>query len=267
MPLLLTLLFAVSAHASLPDCVHGYRPVASSRAVGVETIHKDPSRIITIFLAQPAPGRQLLDLNAMRVNSHYPERFTISDGTLATAFVSVDQRRGSVLRACVEELATRVRSEARSDEKKLEVLRDLSHELLREVADDYRFPWDPRREPRLPGEFKEAGALAPGHYPLDTGLTQPVIPLEAFLRHGKGACLPKVLLTSLIMKELDLPHRVRTGGTESLGHMWIELPDGRHLDPTWRLLQRPSSRGAPPGWFRMDQTFLFENQFFPVAVD
>lgn len=265
--LALSLLVSPAALASMPDCVRGYQPQITERGVGVETIHKDPARIITIFLPMPARGQALLDLNAMRISTSYPERFTMSDGTLASAFIAIDLTRNSTLSHCVRELAARVRAEARSKEQKLELLRNLAHELLREVPDTYSFPWDPRREPRLPREFEQAGELAPGHYPLETSLSHPVVPLEAFLKQGRGACLQKVMLTSLVMKELDLEHRVRTGGTESSGHMWIELPDGRHLDPTWRLLQRPSSRGASPGWFRMDQTYLFENQFFPVAVD
>ncbi len=255
------------AVAAMPDCVRGYQPSPSSRGVGVETIHNDSGRIITILLPMPERGQRLLDLNATRFNTAYPERFTMSDGTLASAFISIDLRPRSLLSACVAELAGRVRASGRSTEARLEALRDLTHEFLREVPDTYSFPWDPRRERRLPREFEEAGSLAPGHYPLETSLSHPVIPLEAFLKEGRGACLPKVMLTSLVMKELDIEHRVRAGGTESSGHMWIELPDGRHLDPTWRLLQRPTSRGASPGWFRMDQTYLFENQFFPVTVD
>lgn len=265
--LALSLLASSLAVAAMPDCVRGVLPSVSERGVGVETVHKDPGRVITIFLPMPGRGQALLDLNAMRFAASYPERFTMSDGTLASAFISIDLTRNSTLSYCVRELAAQVRAEARSREQKLEALRNLAHELLREVPDSYSFPWDPRREPRLPREFAQAGELAPGHYPLETSLSHPVIPLEAFLKQGRGACLPKVMITSLVMKELDIDHRVRAGGTESSGHMWIELPDGRHLDPTWRLLQRPSSRGASPGWFRMDQTYLFENQFFPVTVD
>ncbi len=250
------------------DCLQGYQPYAGSRAVGVETVHKDADRIITIFLPLPFPGRAVLDLNAMNFRGSYPDRFTLSDGTLASAFISIDNRPHSTLNACVKEIAEKVSGEAgRKRGARLEALRVMAHEFLDEVPDDYRFSWDPRRELREPVEFSEAGKLQPGHYPLQTSLSLPVIPLEAFLKVGKGACLPKVMITSLVMKELEIEHRVRAGGTDGSGHMWIELPDGRHLDPTWKLLERPSFRGAPPGWFRMDQSFLFENQFFPAAVD
>lgn len=259
-------LFASPAFAAHP-CVRGFEPRAEKRAVGVETIHKAGSQVITILLPMPAPGTLVLDLNAMTVRSSYPERFAMSDGTINAAFITVDTSPRSRLSHCVEELAREVQKEAGGKEAQLSLLKDFLSSYLREVPEDYSFPWDPARERRLPKEFAEAANLSAGHFPLATSLTHPAVPLESFLKAGKGACLQKVMLTSLVMKELGLEHRVRAGGTGDAGHMWIELPDGRHLDPTWGLLMKPSRAGAGPGWFLMDRTYLFENQFFPVAVD
>jgi hypothetical protein len=241
--------------------------VSGTRAAGVETIHKQGNTVITILLPMPKGGAALLDLNAMGFNASYPERFTMSDGTLGTAFVEVDTRNRSSLMDCVRGMAEQVREQGSSKDAMLGVLKDFISQYLLEVPEGARFPWDPKKEPKLPAEFQEAADLKPGHYPLKTGIQHPVVPLEAFLKQGRGACLPKVMLTSLVMKELKIPHRVRVGGTDSSGHMWIELPDGRHLDPTWKLLKSPSARGAGPGWFRFDQSYLYENQFFPVAED
>lgn len=263
---LFSLLLSLPAFAGHP-CVRGFEPRIEKRAVGVETIHKAGAQIITILLPMPAPGARVLDLNAMTTRSSYPELFTMSDGTINAAFITVDTSPRSRLSHCITELANEVRREARGGEAQLSLLQDFVSRHLKEVPEDYSFPWDPSRERRLPKEFAEAAELAPGHYPLATSLSHPAVPLESFLKAGRGACLPKVMLTSLVMKELGLEHRVRAGGTGDSGHMWIELPDGRHLDPTWRLLQRPSRAGAGPGWFLMDRTYLFENQFFPVAVE
>jgi hypothetical protein len=262
--------FAIGAQGALAatlDCARSVNLTPGTRAVGVETIHRIGNTVVTVLLPLPKAGGRILDLNAMKVNSEYPERFAMSDGTLQTAFVEIDLRPKSNLRACVEELAERAKREAKSKNALVELMKDFLSGYLDEVPEDSRFPWDPRKESKLPAEFRKAADLAPGHFPLETGLQHPSIGLDAFLKQGKGACLPKVMLTSLVMKELGLPHRVRTGGSDSFGHMWIELPDGRHLDPTWRLLMKPSLKGTLPGWFRFDQTFLFENDFFPVAED
>lgn len=267
-PLLSLMIFLASqpALAGL-GCLRGFTALPGKRAVGVETIHKNGGQVITILLPMPAPNTLVLDLNTMTARSSYPERFTMSDGTINAAFVTVDTSPRSTLTACVKELAAEVEKNTGGKDAQLSLLKDFLAGYLRPVPESFDFPWDPRRERRLPKEYAEAASLAPGHFPLETSLTHVTIPLEAFLKEARGACLPKVMLTSLVMKELGLEHRVRAGGTGEEGHMWIELPDGRHLDPTWNLLQRPSTAGALPGWFLMDRTYLFENQFFPVAVD
>lgn len=238
-----------------------------SRTVGVETIHRDDrSNIISIFLPLPkTQGGIIRDLQVMDFHSAYPRDFTISDGTLRTAFISVNLRDGSVLRSQIDRLAAEVLTQARGGDP-LPVLSHFISRYLGEVPRGTRLPWDPAPVVGVPAEFFAVKHLGAGHGPLTVhGRQHPTVTLESFLAEGKGTCLPKVLLTSLIMKKLELPHRVRAGGTEQSGHMWIELPDGRHLDPSWGLLQMPTTAGASPGWFRFDQSFLFRNQFFPFA--
>jgi len=261
------LLFSVPAQAARLVCLSSVDITPSQRNVGVETIHKMGNTVITILLPMPKSGGRILDLNALKFADSYPDRFAMSDGTLGSAFVEVDLRNRSSLRACVTEMAEQVKSEAGSKAAMLDTLKTYISRQLGEVHERTVFPWDPKREPKLPSEYADAADLTPGHFPLKTGMQQPSIGLEAFLKKGRGACLPKVMLTSLIMKELSIPHRVRAGATDSAGHMWIELPDGRHLDPTWQLLLRPVTQGADPGWFRFDQSYLYENQFFPIAED
>lgn len=255
------------AWATANTCRALVSPPTDTRRVGVETIHRDEQgRAISIFLPLPLSRRGIIrDLQAMDFDASYPNSFTISDGTLKTAFISVNLRTGSLLRKKIDQLAAAVTREARGGDP-LPVLKTFIARHLAPVPEGTRLPWDPAAAENLPAEFSAVKDLPAGHGPLTVaGRQHPTVPLEAFLAEAKGACLPKVLLTSLIMKNLGLRHRVRAGGTEFSGHIWIELPDGRHLDPTWSLLQRPTTAGVPPGWFRIDRSVLFRDQFFPFA--
>jgi hypothetical protein len=264
---------AAAADARLA-CLEGFKVEPRSRAVGVETIHRTSSTVISVFLPVPASENGYLeDLNALGFDDAYPARFSFSDGSLGTAFIDVDMRPGSRLERCVAELAERFEASS-SRKEKLERLVHFLDDFLDPVPEGKRFPWEPSRKPALPPEFAAAADLKVGHFPLLTKLTQPEVPLEAFLQARQGVCVQRVLLLSLLMKKLSLRHRVRAGGVDLAGngeggggHVWIELPDRRHLDPTWHLLEKPSTAGALDGWFGIGHSFLFRNQVFPVAVD
>lgn len=236
------------------------------RQVGVETIHRTEKLIVTVHLPLPRPGGRILDLGAL---DRPPDVFTISDGTLRSAFIRVDHRPGTPLARIVERLIMEVgERRRRSGREEAEILRVLIAEHLAEAPNDWRPGIAASSEaPFARAEFVAAKDLPAGHYPLETRLEHPVIALEEFLERGKGACLPKVLLTSLILHRLGIAHRITTGATEHDGHSWIELADGRILDPTWKILERPTREGALPGWFRFSGSFMYRNQFTPVAVD
>lgn len=265
---IIALLFLVGAGAEAAPlaCLQGFEVKAHRRPVGLETIHRTASSVITVFVPMPAGDEgHLEDINALAFGEGFPQRFSFGDGSLKTAFVDVDFRAGSRLRKCVAELADRFREGEGNETSRLVHFLD---DYLDPVPEDFRFPWEPARDPELPPEFTEAADLPVGHFPIATKLTLAEVPLEAFLQAKRGVCVQRVLLLSLLMDELGLPHRVRAGGTDGGGgHVWIELPDGRHLDPTWHLLEKPNVNGAAEGWFRIDKTYLFRNQVFPVAVD
>jgi hypothetical protein len=250
--------------------------MAKRRPVGVETIHRDSETTITIFLPLPASGAGYLeDLNALSFDDKYPARFIFSDGSLISSFIEVDLSAGSRLSQCVDELAERFQKALGRKADPLPALVNFFDDYMDPIPAGFRLPWETTRPPPLPPEFAGAADLPVGHYPLATKLSQRVVPLEAFLKEKRGVCVQRVLLVSLLMKKLGLRHRVRAGGIQvegdgsggGGGHVWVELPDRRHLDPTWHLLEKPSRDGVDEGWFRMDRTYLFRNQVFPIVID
>jgi hypothetical protein len=257
-----------SAHATKLKCFENYTlPKAKKIFVGVETIHETPSSKITVFVPYPFSNTQkILDLNSFNTEQTFPTQFFISDGSLLKAFISVDQSIGSNLNRCIEELVTHVKRVGPNKENQIRFLKSSIAKYLAPLGDDELQPWDPVKVPKIPNEFFEAGFYEPGHFPLKTELRQNIIPLEAFLFTQKGNCLPKSLVTSLVLSKLNIPHMVRTGSSNESGHVWIELADGRHLDPTWQLLEYPSYSDVPYGWFKIGITPMFRNQFSPFLA-
>jgi len=264
----------VAAWSAPLSCLKDFELAKRRVPVGVETIHRTSETAITIFLPLPQGERGYLEnLNSLGYDDKYPERFTFSDGSLGTAFIDVDMREDSRLRTCVRELSERFRALGRSADPAARLVHFLD-DYLDPVPTGFKFPWEAARGPALPPEFRRAGDLPVGHFPLATSLLHTEVPLEAFLKAKRGVCVQRVLLLSLVMKELGLRHRVRAGGIEvhgdgsggGGGHVWIELPDRRHLDPTWHLLEKPSENSGD-GWFHIDRSDLFRNQVFPITVN
>ena len=264
MALALTLLVSFEARAL--ECLKQVSPATLNSRVGVQTVH-NWSAPITLLIPMPSsPQGKVLDMNKLD-SGQMPETFRISEGTLRSAFMLVDARAGSPLADCIDELVEDVKTRAKTKEAQLQLLKTFIAEHLDEVKAGDVLPWDPKAVPQLPPEFPKAAPLAPGHAPLATKLVQPTVRLEAFLQDGRGLCLQKALLTSLILKRLGIKHRVRAGSSQFAGHTWIELTDGRHLDPTWQLLETTTTEGAWPGWFRFSRSFLYRNDTFPITVD
>lgn len=228
--------------------------------VGVETIHRDPDKIITIYvpMAPSLTPSRMLDTNSKKPSERLPDIFAISDGTVKTPFVGVDRRAGSRLSRCIDEIAALV--PRRSPQAAYVYLRDhLQTDFLREPPKAHRFAWDRAPGAADPAEltklFSAAKDLPVGHYPLRSKQTQSVVALEEYLRTGYGTCLHKALLAALVLEKLKLPHRLVNGAMRSGGHTWIELADGRVLDPSLSKLV-PAAGGA----------YIFENQLWPYLA-
>ena len=270
--LIFTLAFFCAPAFAAPKlaCLEGFTPQPVSRKVGVETIHLLNRTVITVFTPMPASEKgRVLNINAMAFGDAFPERFVLTDGTLSSAFVSVDLSPGSRLQYCVDELTAALNVQLGSpDADPLPKLVTFLDQYMDSVPPGFRYPWDRRQVPELPKEYYAARDFSPGHYPLSTSLRHPTVPLESFLLERRGVCQQRVMLVSLILQRLGISHRSRAGGSGGgAGHIWIELPDGRILDPTWHLLEKPTTKGAFPGWFRLSQTYLFRNQVYPFVTD
>lgn len=253
--------------------------------VGTETIHRDAQKIITIHLPVAPEGSgefqraKILDTNSKKAREPWPERFALSDGTVFSAFVGVDRAPGSRLDLCVAELLGKGRVSGKPEALLGFLQRGLQADYLREPARDYRFPWDAPPADKAGKAAAEAKAAelreqflavkdAPvGQYPVRSRHGHPVAPLEDFLREGRGTCLHKAVLASLILEKAGLPHRVVNGATRKTGHVWIELEDGRVLDPSLGKLASRTPAKSLPGWSSYGgDVFVFENQVWPYLT-
>ncbi len=239
---------------------------------GVETIHRDSERVITAYL--PLPGGKFKgpigDLNSNKnFKSTLPPRFVTSDGTVQRAFIGFDQRPGTRLDACIAEVAQVVLKATGGDRESIfRFLEAHIQDYLRPVAEGVALPWDRglSESEHLKRIFASAANDPVGRYPRSSGVFHPVIPFEAYLKLGYGYCVEKAIFTSMILERLGIAHRLVSGGTQETGHTWIQLQDGRVLDPTWQVLDQPSEPISPSAWFRYGTTWVFEDQIFPYLI-
>lgn len=238
--------------------------------VGVEYIHSPPPGArVSAYVPLPALGQgHIEDFNAYSYYKKYPQKFTLSDGTLLTPFIYVDVTPYSTLKKLIRKYAEQISNTNTAQYQQINILRDfVSKQILNMVPENdpivryfaeknYSFP-----------EFQQTGSLKPGHFPLATNFNFQTVRLEDIIKYGRGFCIHKVLVTSLIMKELKIPHAIRFGSSGLEGHDWIELPDGRILDPTWNLVVYPDyNNPINKGWFWLDHTGVYKYDFFPFAV-
>lgn len=254
---------APAAAPLLPDSVE----------VGVETVHADQDKIITIDVPLPGPttAGRMRSMNSKRDIEPMPLRYVVSDGSVRRAFIGVDHRPGTRLDRCIDELVSelpRGRNGSLDREIVFEFLRDHLMDYLRPIPQGVAMAWDQNltEAPILSTLFTQARDLKVGHFPLSSGVRQPVAPLESYLEQGYGACIHKSLVASMILEKLRIPHRIVMGGSMQTGHTWIELSDGRILDPTWQILDQPNDQGMNPGWMMHGQTPVFRDQIYPYLV-
>lgn len=263
----------------------------ATAGLGVNTIHRYfeprvvPSTIaITAFtpVARPeAPGYQA-DTNAKAFEARLPERFILGDAGHTRAFLGIDKRPGTPLDLALAEIEARIprRDGAIHAEDALDFVRQHTNGIIAwtngSAYNDGRkeFPWDKAIQvgQDVWGTFGAAADQQVGDLPLDTGAPFPVVPLERYLELGQGYCIQKALLAALILDRLEIPFRLVNGAVArgpglTTGHTWLELPDGRVLDPAWRTLApkgRPAADHAE--WFSFGGSDRFANQRFPHLV-
>jgi hypothetical protein len=272
-----------------PDPAPGALP--PTVGLGVNTIHRydeprvAPSHIaITVFTPVLAPGQQgtILDTNAKPFDRRMPDVFVLGDAGHSRAFVGVDRRPGTALDRHLERLLERVprRDGAIHPEDAIEFVRREVSSIIAWTAgssfNDGRkeFPWD--RPIQVPdavwGAFSAAGAQSPGDGPLETGASHPVVPLERYLELGQGYCIQKALLAALLLEHAGVPVRLVNGAVArspgvTIGHTWLELADGRILDPAWRTVSpRGPAHELHADWFAFGGSHRFANRHFPYLA-
>lgn len=237
--------------------------------VGAENIHSPPpgARISALLPLPAANQGHIEDFNSYGPNQVYPERFTLSDGTILTPFIYVDMSTASPLRKIVSLHAQKISATTANLEERLN--------LLKSYVSDHVFALVPEDDPILVSsskglpvfaEVQYVGNLPAGHFPIPVPKKFHTAYFESLIDYGRGFCVHKVLLTSLIMKELNIPHSIRFGSTGPIGHNWIQLPDGRILEPTWNLLVRPGKSEMEGSWFKIGDTSVYQFDFYPFAV-
>jgi hypothetical protein len=260
------------AHATPLQCLKGLAATStlpSSLPIGVETIHKDASKIITIFvpLAPEGSPSRILDGNAKNPDpkDRMPARFAMSDGTVRAAFVGVDTHAGTLLDACLSEISAKITD--KKPETLIAYIRDrIQDDFLKAPPKNYVFSWDKKYQD-VPEEltelFRAAKDMSVGQYPIRSKRMHDVVPLEKFLNTGYGTCLHKALLASLLLTRHKIPHRLVNGANHANGHTWIELADGRILDPSLKKLEQQEPSKAFEGWIKYGENSVFENQVWP----
>lgn len=276
--LLILLLILASGNlnaASTLDCVRYLNPSPSLQTVpvAVERVSAKPLNL-SVFL--PFPNNSfVLSMNDNKLAGVdgnggiylYPVHFLLGDGTLESPFIEVDLRVNSNLQTCLYELRRNLLAELRSqslayNKENLTILLKTFISNYLQQSQTQNFSDRVQIPPVLTGIPGQNLQLLPN-------LFHQVVPLELYLKQGQGVCLQKALLTSLLMKMpgIEIDHQIRMGGTEKIGHTWIELSDGRHLDPTWNLLIKPTQSGSYwEDWFEINETRLFRYRTYPYSV-
>jgi hypothetical protein len=251
--------------------------------MGAAMIHRyeeprvTPSLIaVTVWVPMRAADSQglLVNMNSTHFPADLPQRFVIGDGGATRSFLGIDLTPDSPLSRAIEAIY----QEAAPGDV-VEFLRAHTNELIEWTAgssyNDGRkeLPWDvaiPAFNSDLGAIMAQAANEQLYHYPIASGEELPVVGLESYIALGKGYCLEKALLASLVLSRAGLRHRLVNGAVSmapgvSVGHTWIELADGRVLDPAWEIVEEPG-RGHPihADWIKVGGEWRYENQNYLV---
>ncbi len=242
--------------ATLPVAVHATHHYRFEDPVeGSWTGEKATSRILKGVIPLPEEGNfgYLIDLNAIKHHQEWPRRFVISDGSLSRSFIGVDQTPGSPLDRRLKAIYKSIESRLNYRVTKESLLELLVHNVAdfmgpvqnSDASGGPQLPWDLAIDQRLRRLelpkvefFRHSVSFVPIY------VQMPVQPLESYIDQGEGYCIQQALLASLILRHYNVHHRFVNGSTAikpgySYGHTWIELADGRILDLSARILEKP----------------------------
>lgn len=247
-----------------------------------------PSIIVnTVF----APGT-LINSNLARVENlnrvWFPNdrwnQFVIGDGSVRRAFNAVDTRDGSRLHTRIQSILGNLHQKTPGFTEE-DLIRYLAFELT-----EQHLGWtenshlgDGRAELPWDLEIKASSSLGFDFQTLidkevdlfwwtTRELQFPVVPLERYLEIGRGYCLQRSLIASLILSAKGVRHRIINGALDNGpgttgGHTWLELADGRILDPSMNLLETPKwNHPTQRNWYYVGTGYRFESQVYPALL-
>lgn len=284
--LIFTFAFAAAFALGMENVRADSLPLEAS--IGAATIHRyvepkvAPSTIaITVWAPMPddqLPG-QLINMNQISLPQDLPQLWIIGDGSNRRSLVGIDLSPSSTLSEKISQILAEagLQGAGRGEE----LLNHLRTEINRRIAwtekaylnnGQPELPWDLSilADSNAETSFSQAASLPLFHFPVASGQKLPVVGLEKYLEIGKGYCLEKALLASLLLSRAGIEHRLVNGAVSfspghSIGHSWIELKDGRIFDPAWELVVQPTY-GHPdhPDWIFVGNSWRFENQNYLI---
>ncbi len=228
--------------------------------VGASTIHRytDPSRTehfaITIWvpLAHNNNPKRYSYRNLNSKNyTNLPTRFILSDGWSHSRFYDIDLRKESELNQLLDKIIKRMMdsgTDISNEASILESLRNFKNTI--KTWPKFNFSASLAQPSRYVEKlnwktFTDAYKQKPEEAPLETSTLFQALPIEWAAPNESSLCFLKTLWASLILNRLNIEHRIVNGATwvapgMTHGHSWIELKDGRVLDPEWEILEMPS---------------------------
>jgi hypothetical protein len=237
-----------------------------------------PRTLFTVYTPMPSaplPG-VLLDLARKQPHEIFPRRFIIGDGGDNRPFMLVDLNEGSPLDHHVGRVLRHLKRRGMNADDPESVF-DFLHKRLGNYLSNDGSSGD---QPSLVGEEAQrifAGQNVPnaplsGTVAVPTGQRYPVIRFEDYFTRGNAVCIQKVLLAAFILERLRIPHKVVTGfttaqpGAFKFGHSWIELADGRILDPEHKVMAWPTPHERYPLLLKVGEHYRQANTHYPYFV-
>ncbi len=287
---------AHAAAALCPDLLKRFiTAVPRELEAGVAHVHSyrlnpnDGGMVVSVLVPSPKgfAGAIIGDLANQNASQPWPRRFVISDGYPGGEFLYVDLTSGSPLRLELQRILSQLKSKGLDPAKNREAF--LNHlkknasgffrsqeegSLSRAAQGVLRKPPAFNMSQAASREFSDFSGKGIGPAVFDLGQKKAVTPLEFhFTKDACGMCIHNALITSLLLQEAGIPHRFRAGfasysgpSYQNTGHSFLELSDGRILDPTWNFLKQKKPHRDHPEWIEGAGWWWTENAHFPFLI-
>jgi hypothetical protein len=249
---------------------------------------QDAGMTVSVLVPTPTQVHKgiMRDLAAQNPHKTWPDKFVISDGYPNGHFISVDMSEGSPLKLQIQKIINKIKRKESIDpatdpEKFIQHLAnkgrayfsDMQNEDSLSVAGKniYKSPKNFQLTESSKKIFSDFQSHVISADTFITGQNKELVPFEYFFTQPSCTmCIHNALLSSLILREARIPHKFRTGfgsfsgpSYSNTGHSFIELEDGRILDPTWNFLKKQKQHPQYPEWIEGAGWWWTSNTHFP----